>query len=163
MKKQIFMYLFVFAILALIFQYVNAKKAYEDTGRRIDNLAKENTKLKDSLKHMLIELSDYEYFSIENDTQALEYFYDYDIDNIQKYVSDKLIATNTKEGNPLIPYVGIDGTMRINKIRVVNHRWVLCDFSDGKNWGQLVIEYFINDDYSVEFNTIAHVMYPQNR
>lgn len=163
MKKQIFMYLFVFALLAVVFQYVNGKKAYEATGKQIESLTEANQKLKDSLQKTLIKLSDYEYFAYENDTQAQEYFYKVDVDNIGKYVADKLIETNTKEGdNPLIPYVGTSGTMRINKIKVVNHRWILCDFTDGKHWGQLVVGYFINDDLSVEFNTIAHVLYPSN-
>lgn len=171
MKKQIFLFLFIFAVLFILFQYVNSRRAYADTGRRIEQLSKdnermleENRQLKDSLKQTLIKLSDYDYFSLEHDTQAQEYFYNLDIEDVTKYVSDKLIETNilSKGDNKLIPYVGTYGTMRINKIQVVNHRWILCDFTDGKNWGQLVVEYFINDNLTVDFSTVAHVLYPKN-
>lgn len=171
MKKQIFLFLFLFAVLFILFQYVNARRAYEVTGNKIEKLTQENEKLvsenaglRDSLKQAVMDMYDYKYFTLDADTQALDYFYNSDIENVTKYVSDKLIETNniSKGDNKLIPYVGTHGTMRINKIQVVNHRWILCDFTDGKNWGQLVVEYFINDDNTVEFETIAHVLFPQN-
>ncbi|GLB49719.1 hypothetical protein Y10_20870 [Neptunitalea sp. Y10] len=147
---------------------MNAKKAYVETGNTINELHIENKRLKedakklqDSLKSVTITLADTDYFSLENDNQALDYFYGNDIPDVSKFVADKLIETNTlnANGNPLIPYVGTNGTMRINKVKVLNHRWVICDFTDGKNWGQLMIEYFINDDKTVDFTTIAHVLY----
>lgn len=162
MKTRILASLLIAAILYILFQFVNSKKAFEDTSSRIEKLYKENESLKDSVKQHLIKLSDYQYFSIEDNGEAKDYFYNLDIENINKYVSDKLIQTNLQKGdNPLISYSGQGSGFKINKIRVLNHKWIICDFSDGKLWGELFLAYYINEDKSVEFSPISEFLYPQ--
>ena len=39
----------------------------------------------------------------------------------------------------------------INKIRLLNHKWILTDFTDGKYWGELLISYTVNDLNNIEF------------
>jgi hypothetical protein len=39
----------------------------------------------------------------------------------------------------------------INKVKILNHRWIIADFSDGNIWGEVLLKYFINDDESVSF------------
>lgn len=170
MKKHVFLYLFVFAILYILFQFVSSKKAYDTTNRTIEDLQivnertkKENRVLKDSINQLLSDVEKFGAFSFDYDLDAKGYYYakGYD-DSIAEYVVTKLMETNSlSEGdNKLIPYVGVDGPMKIYSARVVNHRWILCTYSDGTKRGQLMIAYFINKDKSVDFETEAYLLYP---
>ena len=101
-----------------------------------------------------------QYFNLENNDEALAYFEHLDLDNPQRYIEDKLLETNEKRGNNvLVPYEGMNGDFKINKIKVLNHRWILCDFSDGKYWGELLIAYEIGEDLTVKFTTMDHLLY----
>jgi len=48
----------------------------------------------------------------------------------------------------------------INKVKLLNHKWIIADFSDGKYWGELFITYVINDDEKIIFNLAKSFMYP---
>ncbi|HZJ21550.1 MAG TPA: hydrolase, partial [Pricia sp.] len=83
--------------------------------------------------------------------------------NPSGYISDKLLETNESRGsNPLVPYEGMEGDFKINKIKVLNHKWILADFSDGKYWGELLIKYELKDDLGVDFTLIDHLLYTRN-
>ena len=83
-----------------------------------------------------------------------------DLDDPSQYIQDKLLETNEKPGdNPLIPYEGMESDFKINKIKVLNHKWILADFSDGKYWGDLIIKYELKDDLSVDFTLAEHLLY----
>jgi hypothetical protein len=52
------------------------------------------------------------------------------------YVTEKLLDFNSNpKGNP----VGQDqigaNKFIINKVKVLNHRWIIADYSDGEMWG----------------------------
>ena len=80
---------------------------------------------------------------------------------VQSTVSEMIYEMNLqKGGNPLIPVEGMAGQMRINKLKFLNHRWVLADFSDGKYWGEMIIEYFYSQDGEWELTPVASVLYP---
>ena len=77
------------------------------------------------------------------------------------FVTDQLIDFNTNpKGNP---YTGQDqiGSKKfiINKVKVINHRWIIADFSDGDYWGESLIKYFINEDKTVSFEVFQSVLY----
>ena len=73
------------------------------------------------------------------------------------------METNEHKGdNPLIPYAGMESDFKINKIKVLNHKWILADFSDGKYWGDLVIQYQLKDDLSVDFTLLDHLLYTRS-
>jgi len=59
-----------------------------------------------------------------------------------------------------IPYEGDGRPFQVNQIHLLNHRWVIADFSDGSNWGELLIEYFINKDNSIDYRVIDDLLYP---
>jgi hypothetical protein len=57
------------------------------------------------------------------------------------YVTEKLLDFNSNpKGNP---YVGQDkigeNKFIINKVKILNHRWIIADFSDGNIWGEVYL------------------------
>ncbi|WP_394972165.1 hydrolase [uncultured Croceitalea sp.] len=163
MKKNIFLYLFVFAALIALYLVVNGGKMEQRNMEEIKKLNTEVTQLKDSIKTAQLRILDMQYFSLENNDDALAYYEHLDLKNPTRYIEDKLLETNEKKGdNPLIPYEGMNSDFKINKIKVLNHRWLLADFSDGQYWGDLVIKYELKDDLSVDFTLIEHLLYSRN-
>jgi hypothetical protein len=44
-------------------------------------------------------------------------------------------------------------------VKILNHRWIIADFSDGEYWGEALIKYFINEDETVSFETFQSLIY----
>ncbi|MBL7473456.1 hydrolase [Robertkochia sediminum] len=164
MKRRIFMYLFVFSALINLYQFVSAKKFVEAEVTKNQSLRSSNAKLTDSVQSLLLKQMDLQYFDLEHNDDAFAYYEELNLEDPTRYIADKLLETNEQNGdNPLVPYEGMSGSsMKINKIKVLNHRWIIADFSDGKYWGEVLVEYFINDDMSIDFTTIAHLLYTRS-
>ncbi|MAU16029.1 MAG: hydrolase [Muricauda sp.] len=160
MKNKIFLYLFVFAALLALFQFVSGNNMQKALSADVNQLQTEVQELKDSLQTMQLKVLDMQYFTLENNDDALAYYDHLDLDDPSQYIQDKLLETNEKPGdNPLIPYEGMESDFKINKIKVLNHKWILADFSDGKYWGDLIIKYELKDDLSVDFTLAEHLLY----
>ncbi|MEL6975851.1 MAG: hydrolase [Bacteroidota bacterium] len=163
MKHKIFLYLFVFAALIALFQFVSANNLQKALNEELNKTREENKALKDSLQSARIDFLDQQYFTLENNDDALAYFEDLPLENPAAYIADKLLETNEKKGdNILVPYEGMNGSFKINKIKVVNHRWLLADFSDGNYWGDLLIGYEIKDDLGVDFTRLDYLLYTRS-
>lgn len=164
MKNKIFMYLFVFSALINLYQFVSAKKYVEAETAKTESLRTANEKLQDSVQSLLLTQLDLQYFDLEHNDDAFAYYEHLGLENPSRYIADKLIETNEQSGNnPLVPYDGMSGApMKINKIKVLNHRWIIADFSDGKYWGEILVEYFLNDDKSIDFTTKEHLLYSRS-
>jgi hypothetical protein len=163
MKSRIFTYLLIFAVLFILFQYINTKKYVQSATTKIENLKTETKKLRDSVQHLSYENLDLAYFSLAHNEEARSYFDHLNIKNLPRFIADKLLETNESKGdNPLIPYTGMKGTMKINKIKILNHKWIVADFSDGKYWGELFIKYEIKNDLTLSFTVMDHLFYPEN-
>lgn len=163
MKSKIFLYLFLFVSLICLYLFVSSGNMAEASGNRISKLESEIENLKDSVQKSNLKVLDMQYFSLENNDDALAYFDHLKLDNPSGYISDKLLETNEKKGdNPLIPYEGMQNDFKINKIKVLNHKWILTDFSDGKYWGELLIKYELKDDLGVDFTLVDHLLYTRS-
>ena len=46
-----------------------------------------------------------------------------------------------------------------NKIRLLNHKWILTDFTDGKYWGEMIMTYEITDKQELKFKLLDHLLY----
>lgn len=158
------MYLFVFSALINLYQFVSAKKYVEAETAKTDSLRSANEKLQDSVQSLLLTQLDLQYFDLEHNDDAFAYYEHLGFENPTRYIADKLLETNEQSGNnPLVPYDGMSGApMKINKIKVLNHRWIIADFSDGKYWGEILVEYFLNDDKSIDFTTKEHLLYSRS-
>ncbi len=163
MKSKIFLYLFVFAALIVLYQFVSVNNLQKTLNSDIDGLRKEVADLKDSLQQSQLRILDIQYFSLENNDDALAYYEHLDLKDPVRYIEDKLLETNEQKGNnPLVPYDGMESDFKINKIKILNHKWLLADFSDGKYWGDLVIKYELKDNLAVDFTLVDHLLYTRS-
>lgn len=164
MKKSFLLYLFILVVLLNIFTYMYFSKelAYEQ-----NKAAKKEAKLKKDLEALDAKLIDANYFSLERNENAQNYFNPetatktIQIEKLIPVVTEKLMDLNENpKGNP---YVGQDqigaNKFIINKVKVLNHRWIIVDFSDGEYWGEALIKYFVNDDETVAFETFQSLLY----
>ena len=47
-----------------------------------------------------------------------------------------------------------NGKLIINSIRVLNHKWIITNFSDGDLWGELLLKYEITEDKALKFDLV---------
>ncbi len=129
----------------------------------IVKLKEEVSTLEDSLQQSQLKVLEMQYFSLENNDDALAYYEHLNLENPTRYIADKLLETNESKGdNPLIPYEGMENDFKINKIKILNHKWILADFSDGKYWGEVLIGYELKDDMGVDFTLKDHLLYTRS-
>jgi len=164
MKKSFLLLLFVLAFLFTVFTYMFLSKQvkYEQ-----DRYKKTTTKLRDSISLVKTKLADANYFSLENNENAQNYFDGGSTEKTIQYeklipvVTEKLLDLNANaKGNP---YTGQDqigaNKFIINKVKILNHRWIIADFSDGEYWGEVLLKYFVNDDESISFEVNQSLLY----
>jgi len=131
---------------------------------RITKLQDQVTQLKDSVQKSQLSALEMQYFSLENNDDALAYYDHLNLDNPTRYISDKLLETNEQSGdNPLIPYEGMESDFKLNRIKLLNHKWIIADFSDGKYWGEVLIKYELKDDMGMDFTMIDHLLYTRSQ
>jgi len=163
MKSKIYLYLFLFVSLICLYLVVSSGNMTKANAETITRLERKVETLKDSVQKSSLKVLDMQYFSLKNNDDALAYFEHLDLQDPAGYVADKLLETNAQKGdNPLVPYEGMQSDFKINKIKVLNHKWILTDFSDGKYWGELLIKYELKDDLGVDFTLIDHLLYTRS-
>ena len=163
MKSRIFLYLFLFAALIALYSTVSSWRKEKAASAMLESREAEISVLSDSLQQSQLNLLDMQYFSLENNDDALAYYEHLDLADPSRYIADKLLETNESKGdNPLIPYEGMESFFKINKIKLLNHKWLVADFSDGKYWGELFIQYELKDDLSVDFVLLDHLLYTRS-
>ncbi|MGZ9733891.1 hypothetical protein [Flavobacterium sp. GNP002] len=164
MKQSLFLYLTILAVLSSIFTYMFLSKQVTFEQTRYEKTTK---KLRDSIRLVSNQLADANYFSLAKNENAQNYFDSGSSDKIIQYeklipvVTEKLLDFNSNpKGNP---YTGQDqiGTNKfiINKVRILNHRWIIADFSDGEIWGEVLLKYFVNPDDSISFEVNLSLLY----
>jgi hypothetical protein len=164
MKKSFLLYLTILAVLSTVFTYMFLSKQVTFEQKRYDKTTK---KLRDSLSLVSNQLLDANYFSLEKNENAQNYFDSGNEDKMIQFeklipvVTEKLLDLNANpKGNP---YTGQDqiGTNKfiINKVRILNHRWIIADYSDGEIWGEVLLKYFINPDESISFEVNQSLLY----
>ena len=128
---------------------------------------KTTKKLRDSLTLVTNQLADADYFSLNKNENAQNYLEASFPDKTIQYeklipvVTEKLLDFNANpKGNP---YTGQDqigaNKFVINKVKILNHRWIIADYSDGERWGEVLLKYFINEDDSISFEVNQSFIY----
>jgi len=167
MKGKIYLYLFVFTLLLVIFQFVNSKNVLDTYEKRIKSNEDKIEKYKDSIIQIADKNLELMHFNIDYNEDAHMYFerQGYDSDQLIKIIKDQLISTNVyeSEDHPIIPYASMtDNKIMINTIRLINHKWIVADFTDGKHWGELFLTYELNEDQKLDFKLVEYTMYAPN-
>ena len=118
------------------------------------------SKLTDSIRKLTDERDEALNFSLETNELSQQYFEDLKILNPSQIVINALMETNIKEKNPYIKSES-NGRFLINKIRILNEKWVICEFSDGELWGDLLLEYHIDGNQKPIFKALDEVIHPK--
>jgi hypothetical protein len=161
MKKNITLYLFLFTALILMFQVVNSNNVFDDLQGKLTHTKALNENLKDSIFQLNLRIDEQNDFGLEGNEYALRYFENLSIQNIASHVKDQLYEINLlREKNHLIPYAAMDRTFLINKVKVLNHQWIVADFSDGTYWGEIFLTYKIDNNGVPNFKLKEHFLYP---
>ncbi len=160
MKQSLLLYGLITAVLLNLFTFM----FYHG---QVNHEQEKYAKLDKKLTEVQTKLTDADYFSLSNDQNAQEYFDNEDVSKIIDYkelipnVTNKLIDFNDDpKGNPYIGQEQLGANkFIINKVKIINHRWLIADFSDGNLWGECLIKYFVNDDKSIDFENFQSLIY----
>lgn len=167
MKSKIFMYLFIFTVLLVIFQYVNSKHILENYEESIKKSIAKNDTYKDSILTLNETISEMRLFDLQYDDEALDYFEDQGYNSMEliPFIQDELYKLNDYQGDdhPIVPYVSMTkNKMLINSIRLLNHKWLVANFTDGENWGQMFLTYEFLEGKELRFKLAEYFMYPMH-
>ncbi len=168
MKSRIFMYLFIFTLLLVLFQYVNSKSIIEDYDKNLKRADGQVEKYVDSLGQMENKMLELSHFNLANNEDGITYWDErgVDADKLIPVIKDALYSMNVYEGDdhPLIPYAGTGGKrITMNTIKLLNHKWIIADFSDGTIWGEILLGYSLNDNKDLKFEVLNSFLYPIER
>ncbi|EPR73632.1 hypothetical protein ADIWIN_1269 [Winogradskyella psychrotolerans RS-3] len=160
------MYLFIFSLLLLVFQYVNSKNIidkYEADIVKVKAKVAEKEQTIKTLEEQNFELS---YFSIDRNEDAYNYFeaLGYDTEQLIPAIVEGLYNMNDYEGedHPMVPYVSTtDSKLLINKVRVMNHKWIVANFTDGALWGEIFLTYSIDENNDLKYKLVEYFLYPK--
>ena len=101
-------------------------------------------------------------FSLLNSDKAKMYIEDRDF-QVQEFnglIQSQILDQNSIDSdNPLVPYQGMEGNMAVNAIKLLNHKWGIAEFTDGKYWGELIFKYFINEDRTIDIEVADSFLY----
>ena len=164
MKQKIFMYLFIFSLLLILFQYMNSKSILETYEKKITKLEDREKAYEDSIASIADVNLELMRFDIDYNDDAISYFIDdgYDVDLLIPFIKDELYKLNIYEGDdhPIVPYASMtNNKILINSIKLMNHKWIVADFSDGKYWGEILLHYEINEGKELKFKLLDYLLY----
>jgi hypothetical protein len=166
MKKSLLLYLLIISALMNLFIYMYFSQREKNAPIKERSSAARDS-IKENLDIAMARLADADYFSLAQNQNAQNYFASTNLSIEGSYegfadqIAHSLMEYNqTKDGNP---YTG-QSTLGsrpfiINKVRVLNYRWIIADYSDGEYWGEVLLKYFPNRDKSVEFEVIQTFIY----
>ncbi len=145
MKNKILVYIVVFMSLILIFLSINYIKISNSNESNSKILNKTIDSLQNRYKLMDKRFSDEIYFSLNDNQEALAYFNHTNADSLVSYLRDELYEKNfNKNQDNFIPISNTKNKYLINKVKILNHKWIIADFSNGRRWGEMWIEYYFD-------------------
>ncbi|MBT8244228.1 MAG: hydrolase [Winogradskyella sp.] len=161
------MYLFIFAVLAIIFQYSNSKNILDKYEKDIKIFKAEIKDLEDERINLNDKIFDLSNFNFDGNQEAIDYFENQGVntDILLQKLKDGLLETNIYEGvdHPIVPYASMtESKIMIDQIKVLNHKWILANFTDGKYWGELFINYELDNSGEVAYKLTDYFLYPIN-
>jgi hypothetical protein len=165
MRKSFLMYLFVFTVLLAVIFYANGSKLVESKDREIEALKEQLEEQRLNAEFSSEATLQEDTFSLTSNEEALSYLESrgFDPAEIISKVEEALISRNVADAdNDLIPYEGMQGPFRINKVKLLNHKWAIASYTDGTYWGELFVIYEIDDNGEVEIFSEKALLYHQN-
>ena len=133
MNKYIFITLLCSALAISCQQHQQSVEIANDTAKTI-------AKLTDSITSLTTQRDEALSFSLESNELSQLFFEELKINNPTQIVTNALM---------------------INKIRILNEKWVICEFTDGKVWGDLLLQYHIDGNQNPVFIPLDEVIHPK--
>ena len=159
MRNKIIQYLLIFISLIALYLFVSDMNKSEAFAASQERMSKRVDTLKDFIAQLVVEQTDNAYFSLAVNRDAQQAHPDFSPEELQNIIENHVLSTNDNpNGNPLLSYLGSDWI--VNKIHMVNHQWILADFTNGTRWGDALILYQINSNGKPRLRLLNHVMYP---
>ena len=163
MKKSLFLYLFIIAVLMNVFtyKYFTSKDASEkETSTEAHEVKKDSIASAGNVTY------DSDVFSLQNNDRAQNYLFESnkvnDIAAFEEKVKQGLLSYNdSPEGNKFTdqPKMG-EQKFIINSLKFLNHRWIIANYSNGTLWGEVMLKYFVDDKGTVSFEIMNSYLYP---
>ncbi len=61
------------------------------------------------------------------------------------HIREELYEKNfNKNTDNFVPLSNTKNKYLINKVKILNHKWIIADFSKGTRWGEMWIEYYFD-------------------
>ena len=159
MQKKILVYVVVFMSLTFIFVGINHVKISSSNESDLKNLNKKIDSLENQYKLLDKKFRDEIYFSLIYNQEALRYFTNANVDSLVSYIREELYEKNfNKNTDNFVPLSNTENKYLINKVKILNHKWIIADFSNGTRWGEMWIEYYF-DKKKVVFDVKEFFLY----
>ena len=159
MRNKIIQYLLIFISLIALYLFVsdlNKTEAFAASQKRLTNRMQ---KLQDSITQLITDQTEHAYFSLAFNRDAQQAYLNLKPNDLQLLLEAYLLEQNdAPNGNPFLSSVGKGWV--INKISIINHKWLLADFTDGSQWGDALFQYQVNNNKQARLRLLNHVMYP---
>lgn len=162
MRKSFLLYLLAFAIIVIVIQYANSNKILQAQNDDIARLMVKVEETELQLDSLQVTANNSNSFSLIGNEEAMSYFESrgFEASEVAQRVEEEIISrNNTDSDNVLVPYEGMEGKMRINKIKILNHKWIIADFTDGRYWGEVFLTYEVDDEGNLELTTEKGLLY----
>ncbi|MBO1884265.1 hypothetical protein J4N46_07490 [Capnocytophaga sp. Marseille-Q4570] len=153
MNKYIFITLLCSTLTISCQQHQQSVEIANDTAKTI-------AKLTDSITSLTTQRDEALSFSLESNELSQLFFEELKINNPTQIVTNALMESNLQEKNPYIK-AETNEKFLINKIRILNEKWVICEFTDGKVWGDLLLQYHIDGNQNPVFIPLDEVIHPK--
>lgn len=170
MKKQtavqVLFFLLLISLLYIVFLRANTKKGFEAQDKKIANLESKLLKKEALLKQITKRKDFYQdqsFVLAENELalQAIEHD-GHDVDKIYQKVESYILDQNyPSKDNSVVPLAGMEGVMTVNAIKLLNHKWVWVEFTDGVYWGEALYNYSLDQDKKIVLELINSFLYPK--
>lgn len=147
------------------YKYFTSKESSEQkaTSDINDNPLLSSKVVQDSLTNLLYDANA---FSLENNDRAQNYLFESskinDIPAFAEKVKQALFAFNdSPDGNKYTDQVKM-GSQKfiINSVKILNHRWIIANYSNGELWGEVMLKYFVDDKGAISFEIMNSYLYP---
>lgn len=153
MNKYIFITLLCSTLTISCQQHQQSVEIANDTAKTI-------ARLTDSITSLTTQRDEALSFSLESNELSQLFFEELKINNPAQIVTNALMESNLQEKSPYIK-AETNEKFLINKIRILNEKWVICEFTDGKVWGDLLLQYHIDGNQNPVFIPLDEVIHPK--
>ena len=138
MKIKILIYLLSFVFLVLLFQIINTNKILNHQDSRLKAQNDQIRNLKEDLQQMRLQASQYKFFTI---TEVPKSNFEKNLSVYREKLQKALQQINKDNPNYLFEKEKLTGIALLEKIHILNSRWIIAHFNNQSQSGDILIEY----------------------